>query len=161
MSTALTLLDSLVEERRLRRYQLAASDPRQPFRRLYLTKEHAAWLKNVLPGLPMDRHRELTPVEQVVSLYGAFVGEEKLPIDTLHIIQPEGSRVYRLQTTDVRIFGWFPMRGFYVAAAGELKKNMAGRTDEFRKTTIEARKSLGLHALNNYVGHVLNVRELL
>lgn len=96
-----------------------------PCRYIYAAPGFASWFQDVLPTLPTNRGRNLSPPEQVnEGFYEFVVGHEMIYGEDCRKLEPVGEHVWELKTTDVRVFGWFPRRSTFVAVAGAMKKNL-------------------------------------
>ena len=151
----------LVKAGRLRRYDLADDDDRQPHRSLYLAPDLAAWINGPLAQCHIPR-RAIAPVEQVTDFMDRFVGEPVMHINDFQQIKPTGAHVYEMKTTDVRIYGWFPAARLFIAVEGALKADTktAGTVTAIRKRVEVFRSGLALPSPDS-VRHEINVRELL
>lgn len=100
-----------------------------PERRVYVSEDFEDWVCDVLPNVSRDRGG-LAPHEQVDELLNEFVLGRPLAYEVgRKVLDPVTNYVWELKTADVRVFGWFPKKGTFVAVCGELKKHLTKRID--------------------------------
>ncbi len=94
----------------------------QEVRVIYAAADHVAWVRDVLPNLVADR-AEQSPAEQLDECWLRFcLGEELSYGAHFKPLLYAGRGVWELKTIDLRIFGWFPQRDFFVAVVAEQKR---------------------------------------
>lgn len=90
----------------------------QPERLLFAFPHVIEWLENVLPTLDPDFHDgKQNPLEQADDLFHDFVsGADFAFYEKSHSMQPTDPGVWELKTPDLRLFGWFALKGVFVIA---------------------------------------------
>ena len=122
--TFMATLAQLEEAGRILRHDGGLDDDEQPERILYLAPGLEWFTEQVLAPI-RRRGRNLTPYEQVAQTFYEFVVGNVLPYGhRLHKLDPLASHIWELKTVDVRIFGWFPRRGTFVAVTGAMKDHL-------------------------------------
>jgi hypothetical protein len=106
------------------------------------------WLQNTLPNLEsMGIGEDETPVEQLYGLLDLYLTGEQLNLgDNYKPMHPHGDGVWELRTTDVRIFGWFPIRDHFVAVIADSTERVHqyGLHSPYRREVVRFRNSLNL-----------------
>ncbi len=122
----------------------------QPSRTIYVTNQFVEWAKNGLTKiLPTHWGGEVKPTEQVTILMRSYRAGNKLEIGRqFKILAPHVSGVWEFKTGDVRIFGWFYARDFYIASWGAdanyIKQDQKVRYGDCIDKAIGDRDSLDL-----------------
>lgn len=118
-------LASLVAAGMLAKHEPDLESHEQPLRLVYLALEVSAWFSHTLKAAPADRDRALTPSEQVEQLLYEFVIGRPMTYGWhYHPLHPLTRLTWELRTTDVRLIGWFPNRGIFLAVCGRLKSEL-------------------------------------
>jgi len=97
-----------------------------PNRVIYMAPEFDVWIEDVLYDEPPDdKDRAIDPYEQVESIFDDFLRGRPM-VYGVHkkLLRPEMNRVWSLRTPDVRVFGWFPARGTFLAVCGDMKRHL-------------------------------------
>jgi hypothetical protein len=119
------VLEYLVHQGLLLRYDAELEPDDSPQCVIYVTPDFDQWLTTTLPALPKDRGRNLTPWEQVDALFYDFVIGRPMAYDVERKrLEPQADNVWELKSEDMRIMGWFPLKGVFVAVLGEMRKNL-------------------------------------
>lgn len=119
--------------------------PRQRERRLFVTREFAAWAQT-LSDVREGRHL-LSPRAEVEATAAEFVAGEKLIAFIRRINPPKGEGVIRINTTRYRLAGWCPEPQVFVAALGADARAMhgAGRPlNALGREVVSIRNALGV-----------------
>jgi hypothetical protein len=97
-----------------------------PVRMIYMAAEFDDWVEEVLyDQRPDDDDRAIEPYEQVESVFDDFViGRPMVYGVHKKLLRPETKGVWSLRTPDVRVFGWFPAHGTFLAVRGDMKRNL-------------------------------------
>lgn len=130
------------------RWELDPVDRRQVERLLFLTPEMERWMRDVLPLEPADRGRDISPIEQVVSVFDQIAGDPAFRgVGDFVRLHPQYQGVYEVKVTDVRVFGWFPACRNFIACSGEMKRRTKGNfrlVREHVRAAIRCRERLHL-----------------
>lgn len=130
------------------RWELDPTDRRQVERLLFLTPDMERWMQETLRLEPIDWGRDISPLEQVASMFDQIVGDIRFRgVGDFVRLQPQYQGIYELKVTDVRVFGWFPARRMFIACSGEMKKRTKGNfrlVKEHIRAAIRCRDTLDL-----------------
>jgi hypothetical protein len=114
-------------------------------RDLYIYPGLMTWFSDVLPTLIQLDETDIRPMAQVSALLRQFVtGKQLTRYRQFKRLRPVGRDVWELKTPDVRIFGWFYRRDFFIAVCAD---------------SMERTKSSELY--EGYINCVLDAREAL
>ncbi len=116
-------------------------------RRLCVTPDFDQWLTAVLPNLPKDRGRNLTPLGQVDALFHDYVIGRPMVYDhARRRLDPQNNNIWELKTEDVRVFGWFARRSHFIAVTAAMRKDLvpASRYTPFITDVAAFRQNLPL-----------------
>ena len=92
----------------------------QEFRRIYALPSFKTWLLEDLTRLGSTWQREISPNEQVFALFAQFCAGEPLTIGThLSNLVHHGDGIWYLKTPDIRIFGWFYQKDYFIGSGGD------------------------------------------
>ncbi|WP_158047080.1 hypothetical protein [Skermanella pratensis] len=97
-----------------------------PHRSVYFAAQFDEWIEAVLYDEWSDaRGRDMSPYEQVEAIFVDFVKGWPM-VYGVHkkLLRPETRGIWSLRTPDVRIFGWFPALGTFLAVRGAMKRNL-------------------------------------
>jgi hypothetical protein len=98
-----------------------------------------------LPTIPSDWEIEVAPVGQLDALVEIFASGETLTVgEHFKPLRPHAHGVWELKTTDLRIFGGFPIKDHFIAIIAD---------------TAERIKTHDLYA--EYIGEVVRFRDAL
>ena len=122
-------INQLLAKDELILYEAELEPHMMPERLIYLSSELAAWIGDVLDLEEMDRGRDLDPSEQVESILDQFVAGHHMGRSELRKLEPLGNGIWEFKPTDVRIFGYFYRKSFFIATCGEMKKKLKKRSD--------------------------------
>lgn len=92
----------------------------QEYRVLYASPRLRSWIEGTLPGLGSTWKIEQSPVEQLDALLQVYASGEPLVFG--HSLKPLthlGDGVWELKTADIRIFGWFSARDWFIGDAAD------------------------------------------
>jgi hypothetical protein len=124
--TYMATLEHLWAEGTLIRFEADLEPREMPNRIIYMAAEFDAWIEDILyDEQPDDEDRAIDPYEQVESIFDDFVKGRPM-VYGVHkkLLRPETKGVWSLRTPDVRVFGWFPARGTFLAVCGDMKRNL-------------------------------------
>lgn len=86
-------------------------------RRIYLLPRAHKWLVEVLPETDSNWKIEETPSEQMDALIYEFCSGAQLPINRrFKALVHLGDGVWELKTADLRLFGWFVQKDYFLAS---------------------------------------------
>jgi len=92
----------------------------QEFRVLYASPRLKKWIDETLPNLGSTWNIELAPAEQLDGFMATYASDEPLmfgqgfkPLNHL------GQGVWELKTADLRVFGWFSARDWFIGHAAD------------------------------------------
>ncbi|KQT48767.1 hypothetical protein ASG43_07890 [Aureimonas sp. Leaf454] len=89
-------------------------------RDLYIVPELKTWFSTVLPTLVQIDESDIQPKLQVASLLKQFVtGRQLQKYRQFKRLKPIGRDVWELKSPDVRIFGWFFRKDFFIAVCAD------------------------------------------
>ena len=118
-------LEYLVSVGALLRFDADLEADEQPRRLIYVTPDFDQWLNAVAPTLPKDRGRALTPLAQVDALFHDFVIGRPMVYDVdRKRLDPQRDNVWELKSEDLRIMGWFPSKGVFIAVTAAMRKRL-------------------------------------
>ncbi|MFQ5534690.1 MAG: hypothetical protein ACE5EM_07715 [Sphingomonadales bacterium] len=118
-------LDEIEDQEKIWRIEPGLGPSEQYYRMLYASPQFLNWLERQLKNEPKDRHRNISPYEQVNQLFYEFVcGSQMVYDENMKKLKPLGSNVWEMKTTDVRIFGYFYRTAKFIAVCGEMKKRL-------------------------------------
>ena len=117
-----------------------------PVRVIYMRRSSTIGLRKFLYDQRLDDDdRTIEPYEQVESIFDDFViGQPMVYGVHKKLLRPETKSVWSLRTPDVRVFGWFPAHGTFLAVRGDMKRNLRELT-----------------AYRAHIGHVTAFRDAL
>ena len=123
MSTLIEITQRLAEPR-LHRADPYLEPDEQRMRCLYATTKLLDWIRGTLPSLKGTHETSVRPKEQFEQLLYEFVSGKDLYVPRgFHILQPEVSGIWELKTTDIRVFGWFYVKGVFIGVnAGQAQE---------------------------------------
>jgi hypothetical protein len=99
----------------LRRLDPVFEDSAQEFRCILCSPKLEAWIAQELPVLVSPLGVELSPLEQFFALAQTFCSDEPLTYgDHFKPLYCRGQGVWELRTSDLRTFGWFPLKDHFV-----------------------------------------------
>jgi hypothetical protein len=102
----------------LHRLDPGFDDSTQEFRCIVCSPHLRRWIEQDLPALTSALGLELSPLEQFFALVQTFCSAEPLTYgEQFKPLYSRGQGVWELRTSDVRVFGWFPMRDHFVGVA--------------------------------------------
>jgi len=108
-------------------------------RRIYLLPRAKNWLAEVLPETDSDRNIEEHPSQQVDALFYEFCSGQPLPVGRrFKALVHLGDGVWELKTADVRLFGWFTQKDWFVVSDCDSKYNLMQRRDLYRGYCVQA-----------------------
>jgi hypothetical protein len=114
---------------------------------LYVAPKFGEWLKERLAAdeeSPIGA--DLTIVEQLQDLFRVFITGRQLVFDEqFHSLWPGEKAVWELKTADLRIFGWFANKDFFIALFGDFKDRIVdyGLYPGYRNEVIRIRSEMG------------------
>lgn len=124
----------------------------QPQRYLYAVPRFRRFLDEV-PTLKSTWNIDETPVQQLDALLAEFLGTEPFTVSRRFgpIFPSRGKPwpgVWELKTADLRIFGWFPRKNFFIAVEGcctAKLKEFPSLYGGFRDFVVQCRDRLPLN----------------
>jgi hypothetical protein len=140
-------LSQLTKDGKLFKHVADLEPQELPERFIYFAPAFERWLCDILPTLPRDRGRDLSPLEQVEALFYDFVVKRPMVYgQTYRKLEPLTAHVWELKSEDIRVFGWFARRATFVAVVGQMKKHIKPRKlyDPFIDATRVFREALDL-----------------
>lgn len=118
-------LEHLISIGTLLRYEADLDVDELPHRYLYVSPTVDRWLERILPGLPRDRSRQLTPSQQVDVILRDFVLGRPLNYGRDHRrLEPHADQVWELKSEDLRLFGWYVREEMFVVVEGHMRKEL-------------------------------------
>jgi len=103
----------------LHRLDPGFDDGTQEFRSIVCSPRLKAWIDQDLSALKSALGIELSPQEQFFALVQTFCSDEPLTYgEQFKPLYCRGRGVWELKTSDLRVFGWFPMKDHFVGVAG-------------------------------------------
>jgi hypothetical protein len=130
-------------------------------RRMFFTKEVVAWLESSLSNIEVVFHEgKLSAVEQVdVMLFDFVVGEDFSYYERSHSMMPAENGVWELKTKDIRFFGWFPIKGTFIAAqvGSAFQCKDRGLYNGYKNEVVRIRNSLNLDEPQYIIGEYSDV----
>ena len=92
----------------------------QELRCLYTSERLKDWIQQTLPTLGSAWEIDHSPVEQLDALVATFASGEQLTFGwQFSPLKPIGQGVWELKTADLRVFGWFPVRDYFIGVAAD------------------------------------------
>ena len=102
----------------LRRLDPAYEAGAQEFRCFLCSPKLRTWIEQELPALKFALGVELSPLEQFFALTQTFCSDEPLTYgDHLKPLYCRGRGIWELRASDLRVFGWFPLKDHFVGVA--------------------------------------------
>ena len=87
----------------------------QELRCIYVLPELQQWLQETLPGLGSSWFIEQSPIEQLDALIEVFCSGETLTFSRqFKPLTAIGDGIWELKTADLRVFGWFPQKDYFI-----------------------------------------------
>ena len=122
----------------------------QKNRLLYWTPELEAWCRQITATV---RSRSLLSLsEQINLVFAEFISGRPMTSGLARCDPPKGEGIWRLKTTDVRLYGWAPARHTMILAAGELKTVLVApgppRDRDVGRRAVKVRSTFGLPFIN-------------
>lgn len=119
-------LEELIKQGLLREHTPDMEQWEMPERHLYLTTEFGVWRETVLEPAARLRGRNLVPYEQVEQLFYEYVLGKPMAYSVgYRKLDPHGQHIWELKTEDMRVFGWFVKKKYFVATSGEFKDKLS------------------------------------
>lgn len=85
-------------------------------RRIFLLPPAREWIEHVLPTLGSTWNIEVSPEEQLDTLFFEFCSGQSLAVGgQFKKLNPVDNGMWELKTSDLRVFGWFPSKDCFVA----------------------------------------------
>jgi hypothetical protein len=111
-------LIQLEERNELFRLDPALGTAEMEDRFVYILPHAMRWLERTLPALGSTWNLEQSPAEQLDALMEIFCSGKRLSIGTrLKPLNHLSNGVWELKTADLRLFGWFPYKDFFIVSA--------------------------------------------
>lgn len=148
-------LQELVSDGKLEEFAADLDEDEFPDRFLYLKPGFEAHVVAKLGAEPIEGEQDLTPLEQVTQIFDEFVRGLPMAYDVKRKkLDPLGLHVWELKTPAVRIFGWIPKKGSFIAVDVELKRNLKpnSKYDPFIRDVVAFRNGLPLDPPKMLVG---------
>jgi len=139
----------------LQRYDPDLGGRELEHRVLLASERFARWVQTALPGLISDWDKELSPEEEFDAFMATYCSGAALvyPKD-LHPLRPVGDGVWELRMLDLRVFGWFVLKDWFVAVSGHMARHVKDH-DLYRglvAETVRFREALDLDEPNVVMG---------
>ena len=113
-------LDELVKSGQLHAQMVPLGRNEFPDRRLYVTPEFRAWLKDTVMQAKPFYPDSMSPRQQAFDLLKSFIiGRDFHSNKMFKRMSPQSDDVYELRSDDLRFFGWFPKKDCFVAVVGD------------------------------------------
>jgi hypothetical protein len=141
-----TTLDNLVQLGTLIPWRPDLGPRRHSKRRLFVTKEFAAWASALPDTIDTSRRRLVQPKVELNETAASFVAGDKIVTFLHRIDPPKGQGVIRFNTPSFRLAGWCPAPQAFVLAQGALADATHGggvRLVDVGKKVAEIRDGLG------------------
>lgn len=105
----------LAQQGQVVKLDAAMDHTQQECRRIYILPRVQTWMENVLPGLESDWGSEITPLEQLAAFLVTYCSGDTLMFDRqFKPLRHVDNGVWELKTTELRLFGWFHIRDWFV-----------------------------------------------
>ena len=147
-----TTLDNLVRLKTLIPWRPDLGPRRHSKRRLFVTKEFAAWAYALPDTLDTSRQRLVQPKVELNEAAASFVAGDKIVTFLHRIDPPKGQGVIRLNTPSFRLAGWCPAPQTFILAQGALADathGEGGRLTLVGRKVVEIREDLGFTTWEN------------
>lgn len=119
-----TLLD-LARQGAISKFEPNLEPTEQEVRCIYAGPKLVKWINEVLPSLESDRGLESTPLMQFIDLTSLFCSGGTLCFDWhFKPLQHVEDGIWELKTSDLRIFGWFPQKDWFIGVIGDTKRRI-------------------------------------
>lgn len=139
-------LNRLIDSGALSRVPVLLGPRDQVQRLLYWTKDLEEWSRKVCQEA--QSRSLLTIPEQLNLVFSEFVSGRPMSSGLAKCDPPKGGGIWRLKTTDLRLYGWADAPHCMVLAKGELKKVLVApgppKDRHLGKQAVETRRSLRL-----------------
>lgn len=87
-------------------------------RRIFLLPHAKDWIENVLPTLGSTWNIEISPEEQLDTLFYDFCSGKALAVGKrFSKLHPRENGIWELKTADLRVFGWFQPKDCFLVTA--------------------------------------------
>lgn len=109
----------------LEQYQLKLYNTQKAWRYVYFSKGFLNWFNSELPNLavPTEGNDDLY-VQLETEFLGFCSGEPLSDLMDIKCLDPHDYGVWELKTANLRIFGWFPEKNYFIVHHVELKGNL-------------------------------------
>jgi hypothetical protein len=95
------------------------------WRYIFVSGRFQAWVTEEMDKIVPPYDESDSPAIQLESEFSGFRNGDGLAYDRdMHTLDPRHLWVWELKTPDLRIFGWFPAKNYFVAHLGENKANL-------------------------------------
>jgi hypothetical protein len=85
----------------------------------FASEKLKVWIENELPELASPLGVQLTPQQQLFALTEIYCSGETLTFgDHIKPLRSRSQGVWEFRTEDLRIFGWFPVKDYFVGVVG-------------------------------------------
>jgi hypothetical protein len=121
-------------------------------RLIYTSAKLKTWITDTLPALtPFYPDQTVTPLQQLTDLVATFasgvqlfIGNDFKPFSRQNP-HPIGGGVWYLKTSDLRVFGWFPVKDCFVGVvADDYRVKIKDLYEGYRGEVIRFRQALPL-----------------
>jgi hypothetical protein len=142
-------MDELVQRKELLRFECRMARHEFAERTIVVSPGSQEWVRTELNAIVTVDPSEISPREQVYVLFKNFVlGKSMRTGRMFHRMKPlEGAHdIFELKTVDIRIFGWFFRKDFFVAVAGASIGQVkgTGMYGKYRDVAVAFRNQLAL-----------------
>lgn len=140
----MTTLNQLLAQKKLELFSAQLADNVQPFRLIYMTPEFEDWLNDIAFAVK-EKGSPMSPSEQVEIILDEFVSGYHMGPGDLKKLTPLHQDVWEFKPPDVRVFGFFPKPGIFIAVCAEMKKKLKPNSayKPFIQQVVTKRQSLG------------------
>jgi hypothetical protein len=92
----------------------------QEWRRISTSENLTTWIKSILPTLVSEWKIEVSPTDQLDALVEIFCSGETITYSThFKPLAHLGDGVWELKTSDVRVFGFFHVKDWFVGVVAD------------------------------------------
>ena len=112
-------------------YEILLPVNQRAWRYVYASPSFLMWYAEDMPKISVSNPAEDDPIKEQleIELHGFAYGHLLRDQDDIKCLEPLSDGVWQLKTPDIRLFGWFPERDYFVIHAAEAKANLLTRKD--------------------------------
>lgn len=143
-------LNRLIQQGRVSAVGVILGPRDQPNRLLYWTKEFEEWCAQ---ASKKPNSRSLLSIgDQLNLIFAEFIGGRALSSGLARCDPPKGEGIWRLKTTDLRLYGWADAKQTMVLSIGEFKSIVSApgfpKDRDLGRLAVRNRKELGLEYIH-------------